>query len=263
MSTLVCFHAHPDDEALSTGGLMAKASAAGHRVVLVTATRGELGEPKPGVLNDDELLADRRVQELIDSCAILGAEAPRLLGYKDSGMIDEATNADPDCFWQADVNEAAHRLAAILSEVDASVLTIYDSHGLYGHPDHIQVHRVGLAAAEIVGGELKVYESTVNRERALEGMQRMADVGQEGPSPEEMADFGVSENDLAYFVDVSDHIGTKRDSMRAHASQIAEDDFFLKVPEEVFREMFAVEWFAETGRTNTGGPKPTELLPGL
>ena len=193
MSTLVCFHAHPDDEAISTGGLMAKAAAAGHRVVLVTATGGEMGEPKPGVLKEGEALEDRRAFELAESCKILGVEPPRMLGYRDSGMMDEPSNDDPSCFWQAEVQDAAQKLAAILAEVDAAVLTIYDPHGLYGHPDHIQVHRVGVAAAELVGPHLKIFESTVNRERALEGMARMAEEGQEGgPDPEEMQNFGVS-----------------------------------------------------------------------
>ncbi len=264
MSTLVCFHAHPDDEAISTGGLMAKAAAQGHRVVLVTATGGELGEPKPGVLKEGEALEDRRAIELAESCKVLGAEAPRLLGYRDSGMMDEPSNDDPTCFWQADVAEAAQKLAAILVEVDASVMTIYDPHGLYGHPDHIQVHRVGLAAAELVGPSLKVYESTVNRERAIEGMTQMAEEGQEGtPDPEEMQDFGVSEKDLAFSMDVTGYIGAKRESLRCHASQVSPDDMFLSVPDEVFGQMFGTEWFAIPGLFDTGGAVPTDMLPGL
>lgn len=243
---------------------MAKAAAEGHRVVLVTATGGEMGEPKPGVLNEGEALEDRRAFELAESCKILGAEPPRMLGYRDSGMMDEPSNDDPSCFWQADVQDAAQKLAAILAEVDAAVLTIYDPHGLYGHPDHIQVHRVGVAAAELIGPQLKIFESTVNRERALEGMAQMAAEGQEGgPDPEEMQDFGVSENDLAYFIDVTGQIAAKRGSLRAHASQVSPDDFFLSVPDEVFGEMFGTEWFAETGRFKTGGPVQVDLLPGL
>ena len=108
MATLVCFHAHPDDEALSTGGLIAKASAAGHRVIVVTATNGEQGEPVPGVLAPGEELWERRIGEVAEACAILGAES-RLLGYRDSGMMDDEANDDPRCFWQADVEEAAER----------------------------------------------------------------------------------------------------------------------------------------------------------
>ena len=266
MSTLVCFHAHPDDEALSTGGLMAKAAAAGHRVVLVTATRGEQGEPQPGVLEPGEELWQRRVAELARSAELLGAEAPVLLGYEDSGMMGEPANANPRCFWQADVDEAATKLAAILSEVGADVLTIYDDHGLYGHPDHIQVHRVGLRAAELAS-VTHVYESTVNRDRALASMTEMsaemADDGVEGPSVEEFDEFGVAEADLAYAVDVSDHLDAKRAAMAAHRSQISEESFFLYLPPERFARVFANEWFAVPGRTGTGGPTEVDLLPGL
>jgi LmbE family N-acetylglucosaminyl deacetylase len=263
MSTLVCFHAHPDDEALSTGGLMAKAARDGHRVVLVCATRGEQGEPKPGVLEDGESLRDRRVNELARSCEILGADAPRFLDYEDSGMIGEPSNDSPACFWQADIEEAASRLEAILREVDASVLTIYDAHGLYGHPDHIQVHRVGLAAATRIGDSLKVYESTVNRDVALASFERLSEAGEEGPSLEEMHEFGVPQKDLVYSMDITEYIDVKRESMRAHASQISEEDFFLTIPNEAFGHMFGTEWFAEPGRTDTGGPVPVDLLPGL
>ncbi len=266
MSTLVCFHAHPDDEALSTGGLMAKAAKAGHRVVLVTATKGEQGEPQPGVLEPGEELWTRRVTELAESAEILGAEPPRFLEYEDSGMVGEPTNDNPACFWQADVEEAAQRLAAILTEVEADVLTIYDDHGLYGHPDHIQVHRVGLRAAELAS-VTNVYEATVNRDRALESMSEMsaemeAD-GLEGPSVDDFEEFGVLENDLAYTVDVTGHLETKRASMAVHRSQISDQSFFLYMPPERFAQIFANEWYAVPGRTGTGGPTEVDLLPGL
>ncbi len=266
MSTLVCFHAHPDDEALSTGGLMAKAAAAGHRVVLVTATRGELGEHPPGFLNEGETLAERRVAELSAACELLGAEPPRFLDYEDSGMMGEPSNDRPECFWQADVDEAAGRLAAILDEVDADVLTIYDDHGLYGHPDHIQVHRVGLAAAA-KAGVADVYEATVNRTRAMESMAEVADElegsGADAPAVEDFEEFGVAEEDLSFTLDVSDHLDAKRGAMVAHRSQIPDDSFFLVLPAERFAAMFGTEVFAVPGRTATGGPAEVDLLPGL
>ncbi|MCY3952724.1 MAG: PIG-L family deacetylase, partial [bacterium] len=136
MATLVCFHAHPDDEAIATGGTMAKAAAAGHRVVLVLATRGEEGEQIPGVVPDGEDLGAWRERETRDSAAVLGCHRVVFLGYRDSGMAGVPTNDAPESFWQADVNEAARRLAGILATEGADVLTIYDSHGGYGHPDH-------------------------------------------------------------------------------------------------------------------------------
>ena len=175
MSTLVCFHAHPDDEAIATGGLMSAAAARGHRVVLVTATRGEQGEPVEGVLDAGEELWERRMVELAKSSEILGAEEPRWLGYHDSGMIGEDTNDLEGSFWTADMDEATDRFAAILTEVDADVVTIYDKDGGYGHPDHIMVHRVGLAAATKVGVE-HVYESTMNRTAMQEMLEEQADL---------------------------------------------------------------------------------------
>lgn len=266
MATLVCFHAHPDDESLSTGGLMAKASAAGHRVVLVTATRGEQGEPQPGVLAPGELLWQRRVQELAEAAEILGAEPPRFLGYEDSGMMGTPANDNPACFWQADQSEAADRLAAILAEVSADVLTIYDPNGLYGHPDHIQVHRVGRLAGERAG-LAHVYEATVGRERAFEGFRAMAAEmearGLEGPNIDAIPNFGVPEADLAYIVDVSAHTRTKRDALARHRSQVSMENGFLALPDEYYAQMFALEHFALPGVFGNGGPQLVELLPGL
>ena len=151
MTTVVFFHAHPDDESIATGGTMVRLARAGHRVVIVLATRGELGEPVPGILADGEVLGARREVEAVAAARELGVERVEFLGYHDSGMMGEDTNDDPCCFWRADVDEAADRLAELLNEVEADVLVVYDEHGGYGHPDHIQVHRVGVAAARRAG----------------------------------------------------------------------------------------------------------------
>jgi len=124
--TLVTFHAHPDDEAIATGGVMAQAAAAGHRVVLVLATKGELGEVGDGVLADGEALAERRTVEVAAAAEILGVERVAFLGYRDSGMADDPRRHDDGSFASADVDEAAGRLAAILREEHADVLTVYD-----------------------------------------------------------------------------------------------------------------------------------------
>ena len=268
MSTLVCFHAHPDDESISTGGLMIKASDAGHRVILVLGTRGEQGEPVEGVLDDGEQLWERRIEETAASAAILGADAPRFLGYEDSGMIGEPENDNPNCFWQVDVDEAAGRLADILREVDADVLTIYDDHGNYGHPDHIQVYRVGRRAAEIAGIE-HCYEATANRTRMQESMvpdepdPEMAEAFEDGPDAEMMDSFGTPAVDIRFEVDVSAVIDRKKQSMMAHASQIGPDSFFLKMPDRIFLGAFGTESFNALDTKNTGGPELVELLPGL
>lgn len=163
MATVVTFHAHPDDEAIATGGTMARLASEGHRVVLVTATRGENGEVPDGFLDPGEQLWERRVRELQEAASILGVSRVELLGYEDSGMMGTPENERAGSFWAADLDEAAVCLAGILEQEHPDVLTVYDSHGNYGHPDHIKVHRVGVRAAELIEVP-KVYEATVNRD---------------------------------------------------------------------------------------------------
>ena len=265
MSTLVCLHAHPDDEAISTGGLMAAAAAAGHRVILVCATRGEVGEPQDGVLDEGEELWQRRMAELAASAEVLGAEEPRWLGYHDSGMIGEDTNDAEGSFWTADVDEASERLAAILTEVDADVLTIYDEHGGYGHPDHIMVHKVGLAAAERAGTP-HVFEATMNRTQIQQMIEANAELFEAEEGEEQQVDpssMGTAEQDIAFRVDVGANVDKKKSAMVAHRSQIGPDSMFLTMPPEVFAQAFGVEWFNIPGTSNTGGPETVALLPGL
>jgi len=240
---------------------MALASRAGHRVVLVCATRGEQGEPQEGVLAKGERLWDRRIIELAAAAAILGGDEPRLLGYEDSGMMGEPTNDNPACFWQADHDEATARLAQILREVDADVLTIYDEHGGYGHPDHIRVHTVGMAAAHTVG-ITNVFEATMNRDRLNEMMQAARDAG-EDIDDIDRSEFGTAEANIAYGVDVSAVVGLKKDAIMAHRSQVGPDSFFLTMPDDMFALAFGMEWFNIAGKSDTGGPDTIELLPGL
>ncbi len=247
--TIVTFHAHPDDEAIATGGTMARYSAEGNRVVLVVATRGEHGEVADGVLEPGEELWERRVAETERAAEILGVHRVAFLGYRDSGMMGEPTNDEPDAFWSADVDEAASRLAAILEEEGADVLTTYDDHGGYGHPDHIQVHRVGVRAAELAGTPV-VYEATMNRDHILRLLrERQADIpdGVDAPNPDEFGEFGTPEALITTTVDVRDFVDKKRAAMAAHQSQIDENHFFLMMPTDAFREAFGHEWFMRRG----------------
>jgi LmbE family N-acetylglucosaminyl deacetylase len=252
MATLVSFHAHPDDECIACGGVIRKAHEDGHRVVLVVATRGELGEIPEGFLDEGEELWQRRVVETQASADILGVDRVEFLGYTDSGMMGEPTNDQPGTFWTADVEEAAAKLAAILQDENADVLTVYDDHGGYGHPDHIQVHRVGMRAAEIAGTP-RVYQATINRDRALAG-RREFDRQNGVETPELPEDFGTPEAEITCAVDVSKFAKYKRDAMRAHASQISEQSFFLALPDEAFQRAFGTEWFIRAGQ----GPGVTE-----
>jgi LmbE family N-acetylglucosaminyl deacetylase len=264
MATLVCFHAHPDDEAIATGGLMAKAAAAGHRVVLVSATRGELGEPQPGVLAAGEPLWQRRMAELEEAARILGAEPPHWLGYEDSGMEGEPSNANPRSFVRADHEEAVERLAAILDEVAADVLTVYDDHGGYGHPDHVRVHRIGVAAAR-AAGVAAVFEATMNRDRVTELFESRTGEGDPDPPNEDLdlETFGTPDGAIAYRVDVGPVIARKRAAMVAHRSQIGPDSFFLSLSDDDFLSAFGSEWYNIPGVSSTGGPVDVDLLPGL
>jgi LmbE family N-acetylglucosaminyl deacetylase len=263
MATAVFFHAHPDDEAIATSGTMAKAAAAGHRVVLVVATKGEHGEVPDGYLDDGEELWERRIQETEASAKAIGAHRLEFLGYVDSGMIDTPENEAPESFWQADVDTAAKRLATILREEDADVLTAYDHHGNYGHPDHIQVHRVGVRAAELAGVR-KVYENTINRDYVIEMMQRAREFGVQDGGPESVEDvseLGMPGDVITTVVDVRDYIDVKKRSMRAHGSQIAETSFFLAMPDEAFEAMWGQEWFIL--RDAPPGTQETDIFTGL
>ncbi|KAA2263365.1 GlcNAc-PI de-N-acetylase [Solihabitans fulvus] len=264
MATLVTFHAHPDDECIACGGVMRKAAEEGHRVVLVVATRGEHGEVDDGFLDDGEELWQRRVVETQAAADILGVQRVEFLGYVDSGMIGTPTNDLPGSFWTADVEEAAEKLAAILREENADVLTIYDDNGGYGHPDHIQVHRVGTRAAELAGTP-RVYQNTMNRDHMERGMKALADQaaesGMEMPDMDGDQEFGKPESVLTAAVDVTDYIEYKRRAMRAHASQISEQSFFLAMPDEGFRYAFGTEWFIREGQGP--GITETDLLAGL
>jgi LmbE family N-acetylglucosaminyl deacetylase len=246
VATLVFFHAHPDDESIQTGGTMAKAARDGHRVVLVVATRGEHGEVDDGFLDDGETLGERRTEETTRSAEILGAARVAFLGYVDSGMVDTPENDAPGSFWTAPLEEAAERLAAILREEHADVLTVYDSDGAYGHPDHIQVHRVGVRAAELAGTR-RVFEATMNRDHLRRVIEMAKATGaipaDEVPDLSEESTFGRPESVITHRVDVQDLIPVKRASMAAHASQISETSFFLQMPEPAFAGSFGYEWF--------------------
>jgi LmbE family N-acetylglucosaminyl deacetylase len=256
VATLVCFHAHPDDEAISTGGSIARAAAEGHRVVLVVATNGDHGEA-PDDLGPGETLVERRRKETEASAAVLGVHRIVWLGYRDSGMTGWDQNHEPDAFIRADLDDAAGRLAGVLRAEAADVLTTYDWHGNYGHPDHIQVHRVGHRAAELAGTPA-VFEATMNRDQIRRQMEAAREAGEtlfeleeEEFDPDGPADdgnpIGMSEAELTHAVDVSGYVAQKRRAVAAHRSQVTDTSFFLQMPEEAFAAAFGTEWFIKVG----------------
>ena len=248
MATLVCFHAHPDDEAIATGDSMARAVEEGHRVVLVVATNGDHGEV-PADLAPGETLVDRRRAETAKSAEVLGIHRVAWLDYADSGMTGWEQNDHEHSFHQAPLDEAAERLAAILREEQADVLTTYDWHGGYGHPDHIKVHHVGHRAAGLAGTPT-VFESTMNRdafarmmaEAPIEGV----DFDPDGPS-DDGNPFGSTEAEITHQVDVTAWVERKRASIACHASQVSDSSFFMSMDEAAFTMAFGTEWFIKKG----------------
>jgi LmbE family N-acetylglucosaminyl deacetylase len=251
-STVVFVHAHPDDEAIFTGGTMTRLAAAGHRIVLVVATGGELGESPddhegPAGPPDTVRLAERRRRETHAAARLLGVARVELLDYHDSGMAGDPANADPASFWSADVEVAAKTVATVLEDEGATAAVGYDEFGIYGHPDHVQVHRVTRRASEMAGVPT-VYDATVDREylhfvetHLVEEAVLTGDLGLV------RSHIGVPTVAIATTVDVRRVLATKRAAMAAHASQIPESTSALQLPEDRFADVYGWEWYVRTG----------------
>jgi LmbE family N-acetylglucosaminyl deacetylase len=247
--TLVAFHAHPDDEALFTGGTLARASAQGHRVVLVTATAGERGLAAAGTTD----LGVIRRDELQISADALGVSRLIMLGYGDSGM-DEALPAPPGSLCAVPVEEIAARLAEILREEHADVLTIYDSHGGYGHRDHIRVHDAGIMAATSANTP-RVLEATVPRESLVRGVRLLNRVGVRpgGMTSADFAEAYRSRAQITHEIDVRPWLPAKLAALAAHASQTSGGGdvrtvrLLSRLPGPLARKVLGREWFVEVG----------------
>lgn len=257
---IMAVHAHPDDECIMTGGVLAKASAAGHRTSVVTCTGGEMGEIVGDGMDPDEIrprLHEVRAAELAKALEILGVTDARSLGYRDSGMMGEPSNDDPACFWQADLHEAVGRLVAHIREFRPAVLATYDAFGGYGHPDHIQAHRVAVLAAEAAGEAMlypeagpawrvpKVYQAVMAKQAVFDVSRKLTGLGLESPFPvvDHPADMpvGADASVITAQVDVRAHLDAKTDGLLAHTSQIAPDSFFVTFPADLRGDMFGVE----------------------
>lgn len=265
---LLCIHAHPDDEVISTGGALMRAVADGHRAAVLTCTDGERGAspgldgPRPS----DAELAALRHSELTAALAILGTEGPRYLGYRDTGMVEvdgriaAPDDAGPETFWHADVDEAVGRVVAHIREWRPDVVVIYDAYGGYGHPDHLMAHRVGLLACEAAAVAAlypaagtswrvrKVYASTFPRGALAAANEAMIAAGVPSPfgaavDPDDIP-MGMPDELVTTTLDVSAHLDTKLTALRAHRSQVGDDSFFFNLPEGLDGVMFATEWYA-------------------
>ncbi|TMR09889.1 N-acetyl-1-D-myo-inositol-2-amino-2-deoxy-alpha-D-glucopyranoside deacetylase [Nonomuraea turkmeniaca] len=260
---LLLVHAHPDDESIGTGATMAKYVAEGAHVTLVTCTLGEEGEIIPGdvahlAADQDDALGPYRIGELAAACRALGVEDHRFLGepgrWRDSGMMGVASNDHPRAFWGADLDEAAGELVKVIREVRPQVLVTYDDNGFYGHPDHIQAHRVSRRAFELAAkpdfgeGEpwqiAKFYHTALPRsvmQRTAEAL-READVDFITESLDDLP-FGNRDEDITTEIDARPWIGNKIEAMRAHATQISVQDPWFALSNNIGQEVLGVEHY--------------------
>ncbi|MGZ5371788.1 N-acetyl-1-D-myo-inositol-2-amino-2-deoxy-alpha-D-glucopyranoside deacetylase [Aeromicrobium sp.] len=272
---MLLVHAHPDDETINNGATMAKYVADGAQVTLITCTAGEEGE----VLVPDlahlasvhqDSLGAHRVEELNEAMSILGVTDHRFLGgfghFRDSGMKwgedGHATVMDdtrPDTFWHADLTEAANLLVEIIRTEQPQVVVTYDEFGGYGHPDHVQAHRVttyavALAAAPSYRRDLgdawdvpKVYWTAMSASRMGDGIRQLRESGDltsfEGMDPDNLPPFAVADSDLTTAIDGEDFVDRKMDALRAHATQVEVDGPFFALSNNVGNKVWATEFY--------------------
>jgi N-acetyl-1-D-myo-inositol-2-amino-2-deoxy-alpha-D-glucopyranoside deacetylase len=252
-------HAHPDDETIGTGATMAHYAAAGVPVTLVTCTLGEEGEihvPELALLAPDaaDQLGGYRIAELAAACAALGVSDHRFLGgagrYRDSGMMGTAANDHPRCFWRADLDEAADLLLAVIREVRPRILVTYDPNGFYGHPDHIQAHRVAMRAAQLAAAEgigpAKIYWTAVPKSALAATMAHFAaapDNPFAGVTSVEELPFGSPDEEIAARIDAPAARAAKAAAIRAHATQIPPDSWLHSLAGSVDADFLGVEHY--------------------
>ena len=264
---LLLVHAHPDDEVIATGATMAKYAAEGALVTLVTCTLGEEGEILVKDLEHlasdrDDALGAHRIEELAVACEALGVQDHRLLGgagrWRDSGMMGTPQNDRPDVFWQADFDEATRELVAVVREVRPQVLITYDETGGYGHPDHIQAHRVTVAAFEKASDptyapELgvpwkpsRLYYTALPKSVLQAGIDHLKAAGHTNFFGVDSADdlpFGNPDEEITTEIDARDHLDAKVAAMRAHATQIEVDGPFFALSNNIGQKAMGVEYF--------------------
>jgi N-acetyl-1-D-myo-inositol-2-amino-2-deoxy-alpha-D-glucopyranoside deacetylase len=263
MATLLLVHAHPDDEAISTGGVMMRAHEDGHRVVLVTGTRGEEGE----IHNMDEAtvrphLGEVRTAELARACEILGVDRQEFLGYRDSGMAGTPANDNPASFHLAPLHEAAERLAVLLRQERPDVVVTYTSDGTYGHPDHIKAHHTTVAALDLLEREgwtpAKLYLSAIPR-AFMQAMLSMAEeAGIEMPT-DGIRILGIPDEEITTSVDVREFAERKREAFAAHVSQNDPNSPFQTMAAQIYEVAFGTEHYV-LARGELGEDRPEHSL---
>lgn len=266
--TMMAVHAHPDDEASSTGGVLALYSAQGIRTVVVTCTNGEFGDAQGGVKpgedgHDTETVARLRLAELQKACAILGVTDLELLGYHDSGMVEWDYKDRPDAFCNVPQDVVAGRISGLIEKYQPQVLITYDDQGAYQHPDHVHASRCAQAAFASTGIPAKLYLSAFRGSRWRKIWDALRELGEDVPDftsapPEVMERARVSEERITTTMDIRPVLERKRDALQAHGSQIQES-WFSKLPPEVADDVFGEEYFIRAS-DRTGAPLPEDDL---
>ena len=249
-------HAHPDDETINNGATMAMYAALGASVTLVTCTRGEEGEvliPELSHLaaSATDSLGQHRITELALAMKELGVTDHRFLGegvklYRDSGMMGTEPNNRPDVFWQADLDEAADFLVQVIDQVKPHVLITYDEFGGYGHPDHIQAHRVAMRAAEKSEWNIpKIYWNVMPVSVIQEGIDAMKGIGSDFWGAEKAEDLPFAKDDsfVHALVDGNAYVDKKMNAMKAHSTQIAVDGPFFALSNNVGLQVWGNEYY--------------------
>jgi N-acetyl-1-D-myo-inositol-2-amino-2-deoxy-alpha-D-glucopyranoside deacetylase len=253
---ILLVHAHPDDETINNGATMALYADRGAQVTLVTCTRGEEGEVLvPGLSHlastDQDLLGLHRETELAAAMKALGISDYRFLGaptikFRDSGMMGTEPNNRPDVFWQADLDKAAMILVDVIEEVKPHILITYDEIGGYGHPDHIQAHRVAMRASELATWQIqKIYWNTIPKSVIAQGMEKMKEIGSDFFGAESIDDVPFAKDDefVTTLIDGSDYVDSKMAAMKAHETQIALDGPFFALSNNLGMQIWGDEYY--------------------
>ena len=266
--TLMAVHAHPDDEASSTGGVLAKYGDEDIRTVVVTCTNGEFGDSPGGVKpgqdgHDEQAVAQIRLAELRESCKHLGVTDLELLGYHDSGMPDWEYKNRPDAFCNVPQSEVAGRIGALIEHYRPQVVISYDPEGAYQHPDHVHAARCAAAAVAATGIPAKFYQTAMRRSDWRELWEVLREQGVEVPDdreidPEMLRQMEERERRITTNVDILSVLDRKRAALLAHASQIR-DSWFNKIPPDLAARVFGRESFIRASDT-TGAPVPEDDL---
>ncbi|MBX9393974.1 N-acetyl-1-D-myo-inositol-2-amino-2-deoxy-alpha-D-glucopyranoside deacetylase [Streptomyces sp. TRM72054] len=274
---LLLVHAHPDDESINNGATMARYAAEGAHVTLVTCTLGERGEVIPPELAHltGAALGEYRLRELTAAMRALGVQDFRLLGgpgrYQDSGMTGLPDNDDSGCLWQADVDEAAAHLVEVIREVRPQVLVTYDPDGGYGHPDHIQAHRIAMRAADLAAeagiGLAKVYWNRVPRTVAEDAFARLQDALPDLTFAKSAVIDDVpgvvDDERITTEIDGTAYAAAKAAAMAAHATQIDVAEPYFALSNQLAQPLFSTEYYELVrGQQGTRG-RETDLFAGI